>query len=50
MVFRRPEVAMRLLARGYLMVGQLKVEVKEMDGKSAVVSLQRFGGQHVRND
>ena len=48
-VFRRPEVAMRLLARGYLMVGQLKVEVKEMDGKSAVVLLQRFG-QHVRND
>ena len=49
-VFRSPEVAKRLLARGYIMVGQLKVEVKEMDGKSAVVSLQRFGGQHVRND
>ena len=49
-VFRKSKVAKRLLARGYLMVGQLKVEVKEMDGKSAVVSLQRFGGQHVTND
>ena len=36
-VFREPEVAGKLLAEGYVMVDQVKVAVKEMDGEPAVV-------------
>ena len=34
--YTEPEVARRLLASGYVMVGHAKVAVKEMDGQPAI--------------
>ena len=34
--YYEPEVARRLLASGYVMVGDAKVAVKEMDGQPAI--------------